>query len=198
MDLLFVCTESPLRSPTAEASFSAYPGVEAIKTVTPFHSGPRSVPFRGSEDRPIRYRAAGRSPAGTFKLSLTPFPCTESLRSRLEPPCPCPFPRARMRVSPMTRPACSVTGWKGAVDSPAGAAGCSWLSLPTLPSVGSARRIANTFGRRLVTPTNIRSLTSNRLPMMQASPANMPFVIFSPRNHAPHSIPNNGIRYVTV
>lgn len=30
MNLLFVCTENRLRSPTAEAVFSNYPGIQAI------------------------------------------------------------------------------------------------------------------------------------------------------------------------
>lgn len=34
MKLLFVCSQNRLRSPTAEAVFSAYPGVEAISAGT--------------------------------------------------------------------------------------------------------------------------------------------------------------------
>ena len=34
MNLLFVCSQNRLRSPTAEAVFSAYPGVEAISAGT--------------------------------------------------------------------------------------------------------------------------------------------------------------------
>ena len=34
MNLLFVCSQNKLRSPTAEAVFSAYPGVEALSAGT--------------------------------------------------------------------------------------------------------------------------------------------------------------------